>query len=165
MIDYKLNSVVLQLGNYRADHYVCFTFGDHSVPKIDEEKIEIVEYNSVRQIIRTCRYIFIYRKIGDRFLNDSNESYETNTETSDEDNSFSQGKFMKKRKLLHRMSPLSESYNHYFRFPHLSLTIMLNLSDSFFCLIKHDLKNLQLDDVRQGISFKFFFLFLNMRTL
>ena len=52
----------------------------------------------MRQILKTCRNIFIYRKIGDRFLND-NESNETDTETSDENNSLSHGKFMKKRKL------------------------------------------------------------------
>ena len=98
VIDYKLNSVIVHLGNHRAGHYVCFTFGNHSVLRIDDEKIEFVEYNSVRQIIRTCGYIFIYRKIGDHFLND-NESNETDTETFDENNSLSHGKFMKKRKL------------------------------------------------------------------
>ena len=98
VIDCKLNSVTVHLGNHRAGHYVCFTFGNHSVLRIDDEKIEFVEYNSVRQTIRTCGYIFIYRKIGDHFLND-NESNETDTETSDENNSLSHGKFMKKRKL------------------------------------------------------------------
>ena len=88
----------MHLGNYREGHYVCFTLGNHSVLRIDDEKLEIVEYNSVRQIIRTRGYIFIHRKIGDRFLND-NESNETDTETSDENNSLSNGKFMKKRKL------------------------------------------------------------------
>ena len=51
VIDYKLNSVIVHLGNHRAGHYVCFTFENHSVLRIDDEKIEIVEYNSVRQII------------------------------------------------------------------------------------------------------------------
>ena len=88
----------MHLGNHRAGDYVCFTLGNHSVLRIDDEKIEIVLYNSARKIIRTCGYIFIYRKIGDRFLN-GNESNETDTETSDENNSLSHGKFMKKRKL------------------------------------------------------------------
>ena len=88
----------MHLGNHRASQYVCFTLGNHSVLRIGDEKTEVVEYNSVRQIIRTCGYIFIYRKISDRFLND-NESNETGTETYDENNSSSHEKFMKKGKL------------------------------------------------------------------
>ena len=98
VIEYKRNSIIVHLGNHRAGHYVCFTLGNHSVLKIDDERIKMVEYNSVLQIIRTCGYIIINRKISDRFLND-NESNETDTETSDENNNLSHGKFMKKRKL------------------------------------------------------------------
>ena len=95
IIDYSLCIII--------GHYVCFTFGNHSVLRINDEKIEFVEYNSVRQIIRTCGYIFIYRKIGDHFLND-NESNETDTETSEENNSLSHGKFMKNANSL--VSPM-----------------------------------------------------------
>ena len=72
--------------------------GNHFVLKAEDEKIEIVEDNSVRPIIRTWKYIFICRKRGDRSLND-NESNKTDTKTSDEKNSLSHGKFIKKRKL------------------------------------------------------------------
>ena len=51
VIDYELNSVIVHLGNHRAGYYVCFTLGNHSFLKIDDENIEIVEYNSERQII------------------------------------------------------------------------------------------------------------------
>ena len=94
VIDYKLNSVIAHLGDHGKSHNVCFALGDHLVLKIDDEEIEIVEYNSVRQIIRTYGYIFIYQKIGDSSLNE-NESNKTDTETSGENNNYHTENFYK----------------------------------------------------------------------
>ena len=103
IVDYELKAVIVHLGDNAAKgHFVTYIFHNKSlVLKIDDKKIELLDYESEKHIIETCGYMFFYIKNGDRCLVSNRLD-----ESSESDGNVKRRRGIRKKVLKRRHKPL-----------------------------------------------------------